>query len=174
MFFYGVKEWVDIVPSEIYDHALETGMFEYKNGDMQMQTDIDLNNYKIKNIPQPTNPTDLLMKQSVEIFIAYLYGVVTQSGVLTSQGTSIRFENAHITSIILFGGEKYIGTHDRLTISHKIGSFPASRYYPFRYSSRNGYIEIIINHHFPGLISIIRIRTAIQIPCIVVYRTLQI
>ena len=34
--FYGVKEWVDTVPSEIYDHALETGMFEYKNGDMQM------------------------------------------------------------------------------------------------------------------------------------------
>ena len=26
--FYGVKEWVDIVPSEIYDHVLETGMFD--------------------------------------------------------------------------------------------------------------------------------------------------
>ena len=30
--FYGVKEWVDTVPSEIYDHVLETGMFEYDNG----------------------------------------------------------------------------------------------------------------------------------------------
>ena len=26
--FYGVKEWVDSVPPEIYDHALETGMME--------------------------------------------------------------------------------------------------------------------------------------------------
>ena len=30
--FYGVKEWVDTVPSEIYDHVLETGMFKYDNG----------------------------------------------------------------------------------------------------------------------------------------------
>ena len=34
--FYGVKEWVDTVPSEIYDHALETGMFEYDNGNMKI------------------------------------------------------------------------------------------------------------------------------------------
>ena len=29
---YGVKGWDDTVPSEIYDHVLETGMFEYDNG----------------------------------------------------------------------------------------------------------------------------------------------
>ena len=48
--FYGVKEWVDTVPSEIYDHALETGMFEYDNGNMKMYHDIDMDNNKIINL----------------------------------------------------------------------------------------------------------------------------
>ena len=48
--FYGVKEWVDTVPSEIYDHALETGMFEYVNGNMKMYHDIDMDNNKIINL----------------------------------------------------------------------------------------------------------------------------
>ena len=49
LIFYGVKEWVDTVPSEIYDHVLETGMFEYDNGNMKIFHDIDLNNHKIIN-----------------------------------------------------------------------------------------------------------------------------
>ena len=40
--FYGVKEWVDSVPPKIYDHALETGMFEYDGGKMKMNMDLDL------------------------------------------------------------------------------------------------------------------------------------
>ena len=48
--FYGAKEWVDTVPSEIYDHALETGMFEYDNGNMKMYHDIDMDNNKIINL----------------------------------------------------------------------------------------------------------------------------
>ena len=55
---YGVKDWSDSVDSSVYDDAFYVQMFKYKNGDMQMQTDIDLNNNKIKNVPQPTNPTD--------------------------------------------------------------------------------------------------------------------
>ena len=47
--FYGVKEWVDVVPSEIYDHALETGMFEYENGKMKMNMDLDLNGFSLIN-----------------------------------------------------------------------------------------------------------------------------
>ena len=41
--FYGVKEWMDSVPPQIYDHALETGMFSYENGKMKMNMDLDLN-----------------------------------------------------------------------------------------------------------------------------------
>ena len=60
---YGVKDWSDSVDSSVYDDAFYVQMFEYKNGDMQMQTDIDMNTHKIKNNPLPTNPTDLLTKE---------------------------------------------------------------------------------------------------------------
>ena len=58
--FYGVKEWVDTVPSEIYDHVLETSMFEYDNGNMKMYNDIDMNNHNIINSNQITSLTDFM------------------------------------------------------------------------------------------------------------------
>ena len=67
--FYGVKEWVDTVPSEIYDHALETGMFEYKNGDMQMQTDINMNTHKIENLSDATDTKDAINKGQLDIVL---------------------------------------------------------------------------------------------------------
>ena len=45
--FYGVKEWMDSVPPEIYDHELETGMFEYEGGKMKMNMDLDLNGHLV-------------------------------------------------------------------------------------------------------------------------------
>ena len=60
LIFYGVKEWVDTVPSEIYDHALETGMFEYDNDNMKMYNDIDMNNHNIINSNQITSLTDFM------------------------------------------------------------------------------------------------------------------
>ena len=47
--FYGVKKWVDSVPPEIYDHALETGMFKYDGGKMKMNMDLDLNGFSLIN-----------------------------------------------------------------------------------------------------------------------------
>ena len=58
--FYGVKGWDDAVPSEIYDHALETGLFEYDNGNMKMYNDIDMNNHNIINSNQITSLTDFM------------------------------------------------------------------------------------------------------------------
>ena len=58
--FYGVKEWVDTVPSEIYDHVLETGMFEYDNSNMKMYNDIDMDNHNIINSYQITRLTDFM------------------------------------------------------------------------------------------------------------------
>ena len=79
--FYGVKEWVDTVPSEIYDRALKTGMFEYKNGDMKIFHDIDLNNnkiinssgidmnnHKIENLSDATNTNDAINKGQLDEF----------------------------------------------------------------------------------------------------------
>ena len=45
--FYGVREWMDSVPPQIYDHALETGMFSYENGKIKMNMDLDLNGNSI-------------------------------------------------------------------------------------------------------------------------------
>ena len=47
--FYGVKKWVDSVPPQIYDHALETGMFKYDGGKMKMNMDLDLNGFSLIN-----------------------------------------------------------------------------------------------------------------------------
>ena len=58
--FYGVKEWVDSVPPEIYDHALETGMFEYDGGKMKMNMDLDLTSHNIINSYQITGLTDFM------------------------------------------------------------------------------------------------------------------
>ena len=53
--FYGMKEWYDSINPKIYDHALETSMFGYDNGNMKMFTDLDMNNNKIINFVQPTD-----------------------------------------------------------------------------------------------------------------------
>ena len=47
--FYGVKGWVNEVPSQIYDKDLETGMFDYDGGKMQMNMDLDLNGFSLIN-----------------------------------------------------------------------------------------------------------------------------
>ena len=47
--FYGMKGWMESVPPEIYDRALETGMFEFDNGKMKMNMDLDLNGFSLIN-----------------------------------------------------------------------------------------------------------------------------
>ena len=47
LIFYGIKGWMDSVPPEIYDHALETGMFSYENGKIKMNMDLDMNGNSI-------------------------------------------------------------------------------------------------------------------------------
>ena len=82
LIFYGVKEWVDTVPSEIYDHVLETGMFEYDNGNMKIFHDIDLNNnkiinssgidmnnHKIENLSDATNTNDAINKGQLDMVL---------------------------------------------------------------------------------------------------------
>ena len=64
--FYGVKEWVDTVPSEIYDHVLETGMFEYDNGNMKMNTILDMNSNIIKNLADGIESDDAINKNQFD------------------------------------------------------------------------------------------------------------
>ena len=63
---YGVKDWSDSVDSSVHDDAFYVQMFEYKNGDMQMQTDININNHKITNLNKGINDTDAVNKLQLD------------------------------------------------------------------------------------------------------------
>ena len=119
---YGVKDWSDSVDPSVYDDAFYVQMFKYENGDMQMQTDIDLNNNKIKNIPPARDLTDLLMKQSVNIFDISLYGTIDQLGYFKSNDLMIQFRSSiYISKIILKPGDNYKGNSDQIMILGIIG-----------------------------------------------------
>ena len=49
LIFYGMKGWMESVPPQIYDRALETGMFVYDGGKMKMNMDLDLNGFSLIN-----------------------------------------------------------------------------------------------------------------------------
>ena len=150
-------------------------MFEYKNGDMQMQTDIDLNNHKIKNVPQTRDPTDLLMKQSVNIFDISLYGTIDRHNDLTSQGVTIGFDSVYIVKITLINKDKYRGNLDRIIISHKNQNGSLSRLnYPFRFPPSSQITVITINRLFIGEVIRITTQNAIQIPFVLTNQSLYI
>ena len=150
--FYGVKEWVDTVPSEIYDHVLETGMFEYDNGNMKMHNDIDMNNHKIKNNPLPTNPTDLLTKESLITNDIYVSGAITTEKIFHKSvflfyiyGSRVNLMNPFINFIILNVDTIFYNRQDQLSIlmTSSISRFSFT-------TSASGYVKIIINRQFNG------------------------
>ena len=165
--FYGVKEWVDSVPPEIYGHALETGMFEYDNGSMKMFNDIDMNNHRIKNISPATNPTDLLMKKSLEIHDIFLFGLVNDRGFLSIHNFKIKLENIFIKKFIFYGGSAYANTQDDLLVN---AGFSGSLWrYPFRFGPANQATEINFNKYFNVLMNNFRLILANQIEFELIY-----
>ena len=66
---YGVKDWSDSVDPNIYDDEFYVQMFEYKNGDMQMQTNININNHKIENLSDATDTKDAINKGQLDIVL---------------------------------------------------------------------------------------------------------
>ena len=64
--FYGMKDWFDIVNPSIYDHALESSMFEYNNGNIKMNNVIDMDNHKIKNLSDGTDANDAINKRQFD------------------------------------------------------------------------------------------------------------
>ena len=149
---YGVKDWSDSVDSSVYDDAFYVQMFEYKNGDMQMQTDIDMNTHKIKNNPLPTNPTDLLTKESLITNDTYVSGNITIEKILFRSlflfhiyGSRVDLMNPFINFIILNVGPLFNNTQDQLSI------FMGSSISRFSFTtSASGYVKIIINRQFNG------------------------
>ena len=146
--FYGVKGWDDSVPPEIYDHALETGMFEYDNGNMKIYNDIDMNNHKIKNIAPPTDPTDLLMKKSLKIFNINHSGKINKLGHFDVGGNNhILMMDVFITKVRILFFRKYISMTDYLIIDAETTTRPfySLFHYKFTYPSDSSVDECIIS-----------------------------
>ena len=95
LIFYGIKGWMDSVPPQIYDRALETGMFEYDEGKMNM--DLDLNGHSVigarENFFQirgyykkSVNSTRVLFDNKPGIYLPFdgwlieIYSVITTGG----------------------------------------------------------------------------------------------
>ena len=66
LIFYGIKGWHNNIPQEIYDHTLETGMFEYDNGNMKIYHNIDMNNNQLKNLSDATDNNDAINKKQMD------------------------------------------------------------------------------------------------------------
>ena len=147
---YGVKDWSDSVDSSVYDDAFYVQMFEYKNGDMQMQTDININNHKIKNISPPTEPTDLIMKQSLDILSTTQIGKINQNGYFTVDDITLQLNNAFIKEIRIVNLIRLTGP-DQLIIRARSGH--ASLSFPFSYTN-TVHIDIIINIKMNEILSI--------------------
>ena len=149
---YGVKDWSDSVDPNIYDDGFYVQMFQYKNGDMQIQTDIDMNTHKIKNISPPTEPTDLLTKESLITNDTYVSGNITIEKFLNRSrfifyiyGSRVDLINPFINFIILNVGPLFNNTQDQLSI------FMGSSISRFSFTtSASGYVKIIINRQFNG------------------------
>ena len=62
---YGVKDWSDSVYPDIYD-GLDNVMFKYENGDMKMQTELDMNNKRIVHLSDPIDDGDAVNKLSLD------------------------------------------------------------------------------------------------------------
>ena len=170
--FYGVKEWVDSVPPEIYDHALETGMFEYDGGKMKMNMDLDLTSHNIINIAPPTNPTDLLMKKSLEIHDIFIFGFVNNIRFLTSNNSNLKIKNMYIKKLIFYGGSKYANTQDGLLVN--AGSGGQLWRYSFHFGPSNQATEINLDRYFNITMNNFRLITANQIEFELLYSPLTI
>ena len=169
---YGVKDWSDSVDPSVYDDEFYVQMFKYENGDMQMQTDIDMNNLRIKNIAPPINPTDLLMKQSLEIHNIYIFGMVNNRGFLTSNNTNLKIANMHIEKFIFYGGSTYANTQDDLFVNFGVGG-PLWRF-PFPFGPINQATELNVNRYFNSILNNFRLRLAKQIEYELLYSPLSI
>ena len=68
---YGIKDWSDSVNPKIYDHQIFKEMFEYNNGDMKMNTDLDMNNHLINNLKDGVNDIDGINKRQLDTISDY-------------------------------------------------------------------------------------------------------
>ena len=129
-------------------------MFEYDNGNMKMYHDINMDNHRIRNIPPVTNPTDLLMKQSLEIHPIIIFGMIRSDNYFSINGMKLTFNNIHITYIELFGENKHLNTQDAIIMSVENNNIQRNIYLRFRLSSHQLHVIVNINKSFDRVLDI--------------------
>ena len=127
LIFYGIKGWVNNIPQEIYDHTLETGMFEYDNGNMKMSHDIDMDNNKIINLDGGIDNNDAVnMEQFNSIKTRFDAQVPYMKNNIYMTIFTYRFFDFHAASKYIFSKQpRYhaiIGIKPELSFSSTNGS----------------------------------------------------
>ena len=90
---HGVKDWSDSVYPGVYD-GVGNEMFEYKNGDMQMKVDLDMNDKRIINLADPINDNDAMkFGYFINLFKTKYYGTIA-SGVFQRTNPTNNFQLA--------------------------------------------------------------------------------
>ena len=127
LIFYGIKGWVNNIPQEIYDHTLETGMFEYDNGNMKIYHNIDMDNNKIINLDGGIDNNDAVnMEQFNSIKTRFDEQVPYMKNNIYMTIFTYRFFDFHATSKYIFSKQpRYhaiIGIKPDLSFSSTNGS----------------------------------------------------
>ena len=109
LIFYGIKGWVNNIPQEIYDHTLETGMFEYDNGNMKIYHNIDMDNNKIINLDGGIDNNDAVnMEQFNSIKTRFDEQVPYMKNNIYMTIFTYRFFDFHATSKYIFSKQPRI------------------------------------------------------------------
>ena len=74
LIIYGIKDCSDNISPEVYDHQLTEAMYEYDNGDMKMNTDLNLDNHLIKNLKDGVTDSDGVNKRQIDAVSNYSNG----------------------------------------------------------------------------------------------------
>ena len=163
---YGVKETLSNVDPSVYDTA-----FVIENGKMVMETDLDLNNHKFKNVPQPTSDTDVLLKGSLNIGFANLYGLIHNAKFFKVNSINVSFHSVFINSIRLIQ-DSYKGQSDEIIIAYQKSSGQSGTYhYSFIHTSPSNITIISINRSFKTGIQSIKTKTATRVAFMITYQT---
>ena len=169
---YGVKDWSDSVDPNIYDDGFYVQMFQYKNGDMQIQTEIDMNTHKIENLSDATNTKDAINKGQLDAYKALNDEIFTNNNgkikILTEldmdNNKIINLKNAVNKNDVINKGQLdefkneferyrfYIKNHSFLDIfSYLVFDFNEPGKFIVKFFNRDPYISGIASNETPSL-----------------------
>ena len=169
---YGVKDWSDSVDPNIYDDGFYVQMFQYKNGDMQIQTDIDMNTHKIENLSDATNTKDAINKGQLDAYKALNDEIFTNNNSKMKILTELDMDNNKIINLknavnkndVINKGQLdefkneferyrfYIKNHSFLDIfSYLVFDFNEPGKFIVKFFNRDSYISGIASNETPSL-----------------------